>query len=151
MVREIWKVGEKSLNLKINGYGRQTSENLFILFNREKGVLSHEIVLAHLPPHWGLPLKERICSLGKQILSFKSNPQIRSDTVSTSKLKNKNDFFRFIRGYGKLSNVREKSGKSQGISRWMISGNPVMFVAEIALCGSVYDDFSQRESLCNEI
>ena len=40
------------------------------------GVLSHEIVSAHLPRYWGLPLKERICSLGKQILSFKSNPQI---------------------------------------------------------------------------
>ena len=39
-----WKVREKSGNLKINGYGRQTSENLFILFKREKDVLSHEIV-----------------------------------------------------------------------------------------------------------
>ena len=27
-----WKVREKSENLKINGYGRQSSENLFILF-----------------------------------------------------------------------------------------------------------------------
>ena len=71
-----WKVREKSGNLKINGYGRQTSENLFILFKREKNVLSHEIVWAHLPPHRGLLIKERICSLGEQILSFKSNPQI---------------------------------------------------------------------------
>ena len=39
-----WKIREKSGNLKINGYGRQTSENLFILFKREKDVLSHEIV-----------------------------------------------------------------------------------------------------------
>ena len=39
-----WKVREKSGNLKINGYGRQTSENLFILFKRGKDVLSHEIV-----------------------------------------------------------------------------------------------------------
>ena len=37
-----WKVGEKSGNLKING--RQSSENLFILFKRGKEVLSHEIV-----------------------------------------------------------------------------------------------------------
>ena len=48
MVREnlerTWKVWEKSGNLKINGYGRQTSENLFILFKRGKDVLSHEIV-----------------------------------------------------------------------------------------------------------
>ena len=36
-----WKVREKSGNLKITGYGRQTSENLFtfILFKREKDVL----------------------------------------------------------------------------------------------------------------
>ena len=39
-----WKVREKSGNLKINGYGRQFSENLFILSKRGKGVLSHEIV-----------------------------------------------------------------------------------------------------------
>ena len=39
-----WKVREKSGNLKINGYGRQSSENLFILFQRGKDVLSHEIV-----------------------------------------------------------------------------------------------------------
>ena len=71
-----WKVREKSGNLKINGYDRQTSENLFILFEGGKDVLSHEIVNAHLPPHWGLPLKERICSHGEQILSFRSNPQI---------------------------------------------------------------------------
>ena len=39
-----WKVREKSGNLKINGHGRQFSENLFILSKRGKGVLSHEIV-----------------------------------------------------------------------------------------------------------
>ena len=31
-----WKTREKSGNLKINGYGRQISENLFTLFKREK-------------------------------------------------------------------------------------------------------------------
>ena len=31
-----WKVREKSRNLKINGYGRQSSENLFILFKRKR-------------------------------------------------------------------------------------------------------------------
>ena len=36
MVREIWKVNEKSGNLKINGYEWQSSENLFILFKRER-------------------------------------------------------------------------------------------------------------------
>ena len=71
-----WKVSEKSENLKINGYGRQFSENLFILFKRGKDVLSQEIVYAHLPPCLGLLFKERICSLGEQILSSKSNTQI---------------------------------------------------------------------------
>ena len=33
----------------------------------------------------GLLLKERICSIGEQILSFISNPQIISDTVSNIK------------------------------------------------------------------
>ena len=34
-----WKVREKSGNLKINGNGRQTLENLFSLFIRGKDVL----------------------------------------------------------------------------------------------------------------
>ena len=39
-----WKVREKSGNSKRNGYGRQSPENLFILFKNGKDVLSHEIV-----------------------------------------------------------------------------------------------------------
>ena len=39
-----WKVRQKSRNLKINGYGRQSSEKLFILFRRGKDVHSHGIV-----------------------------------------------------------------------------------------------------------
>ena len=31
------------MNLKINGYGRQSSENLFILFKRGEDVHSHDI------------------------------------------------------------------------------------------------------------
>ena len=38
-----------------------------------------------------------------------------------------------MRGYGKLQNVREKSGKSQGILKWVISGNPVGVGIEVAL------------------
>ena len=34
-----WKVGGKSGNLKINGYCRKSSENLFIPFKRGKDVL----------------------------------------------------------------------------------------------------------------
>ena len=43
-LKRTWKVREKSGNLKINCYGRQSPENLFILFKRGKYVLSHEIV-----------------------------------------------------------------------------------------------------------
>ena len=64
-----WKVREKSGNLKMNGYGRQSSENVFILFKRGKDICI-------LMRQSKLLLKERICSLGEQILSFKSNPQI---------------------------------------------------------------------------
>ena len=39
-----WKVSEKSGSLKINGYGRQSKENLFILFKKRKVVHSHAIV-----------------------------------------------------------------------------------------------------------
>ena len=38
-LERIWKVSEKSGNLKINGYGRQTSENFCILLKRGKDVL----------------------------------------------------------------------------------------------------------------
>ena len=58
-----WKVREKLGDWKINGYGRQSLETLFILFKRGKDVHSLEIVKSHLPPHLGLLLKERICSL----------------------------------------------------------------------------------------
>ena len=38
------KVREKSGKFKINGYGRQSSENVFILFKSGKDLLSYEIV-----------------------------------------------------------------------------------------------------------
>ena len=102
-----WKVSEKSGNSNINGNGRKSSENLFILSKRGNGVLSHDIVQAHLPPHWGPVIKKRICSLWEQILSFKSNPQIGSDTVNTIKVKNKNDFFFICQRVWKSKNIRE--------------------------------------------
>ena len=73
-LEKTWKVRNKSGNLKINGYGRQTSENLFILFKREK------------------------------MYFF-----IRA-TVSTIKLKNKNDFFFICQRVWKTA----KSVKNQG-------------------------------------
>ena len=70
-----WAVREKSGNLKINGYGRQSLDYLFILFKRGKDVHSHEIVKGHLPPHWGLLLKERICSLGSKFFPLRVAPK----------------------------------------------------------------------------
>ena len=52
-----WKVRQKSGNLKINGYGRQSSEDLFILFRRGKDVHSHKIVLSSSPSACGATLK----------------------------------------------------------------------------------------------
>ena len=43
-IERTWKVREKSGSLIINGYGRQSSENLFILFKGGKDVHFHEIV-----------------------------------------------------------------------------------------------------------
>ena len=44
-LEKTWKVREKSGTSKVNGYGRQTSENVFIFFfKRGKDVLSHEVV-----------------------------------------------------------------------------------------------------------
>ena len=72
------KVREKSGNLKINSYSRQSSQNLFILFKREKHVLSHEIVWAHLPPPLGskffplrVTLKFEVIQLAPLNLSIK--------------------------------------------------------------------------------
>ena len=73
--------------------------------------------LSSSPSSLGLLLKERICSLGEQILSIKSNPDIWSDTVSTIKLKRENDFLS-VGGYGKLQNVREKSGSFEVDDKW---------------------------------
>ena len=69
-----WKVREKSGNLKIIGCGRHSSENLFC----SRGESMYFLMRQSKPIFLligGLLLKERICSLGEQILSFKSNPQ----------------------------------------------------------------------------
>ena len=42
--QEIEKGLGKSGNLKINGFVRQSSENVFILFKRGNGVHSHKVV-----------------------------------------------------------------------------------------------------------
>ena len=39
-----WNVSERSGNLNINGYSRQTLGNLIILFKRGKDILTYEIV-----------------------------------------------------------------------------------------------------------
>ena len=54
ILERTWDVREKSGNLKINGYDRQSSENLFSLVKRGKAVHFHEIVSA-----LGATLKEK--------------------------------------------------------------------------------------------
>ena len=49
----------------------------------------------------GYSYRKEFAPLGSQFFCFKSNPQIRSDTVSTIKVENENIFLSF-RGYGKL-------------------------------------------------
>ena len=61
----------------------------------------------------GLLLKERICSPRGANSSFKSNPQIGSDTVTTIKVKNKNDFFICQRVW-KTVKIREKLWEKSG-------------------------------------
>ena len=68
------KVREKSGNLKINGYGSQSSENLFILLRGERITFSRDS-LSPSPSAFGATLNEKNF-LREQILSFKSNPQI---------------------------------------------------------------------------
>ena len=68
-----WKVREMSGNLKINGYGSQSSENLFILFKEGKGCTFSRDSLSSSLSAFRATFKERICSLGEQILTFKSN------------------------------------------------------------------------------
>ena len=61
-----WKVREKSGTLKINGYDRQSSENLFILFKRGKDVHSRDS-LSPSPSALGAPLK------GKNLFPWGAN------------------------------------------------------------------------------
>ena len=68
-----WKVREKSGNLKINGYGRQSSKKYSV--QEGKACTFSLDSLSPFLPHRRLLLKERICSHGEQILSFKSNPK----------------------------------------------------------------------------
>ena len=88
-----WKVRENSENLKINGCIILQKTHLFS--SRGKDVLSLQKVRAHLRPHLGLLIQERICSHGEQILSFKSNLQLPSDTVSSVKFYCKIKFWIF--------------------------------------------------------
>ena len=79
----------------------------------EKGCTFSWDSLSPSPSALGLLLKERICSLGEQILSFESNPQIWSDTDNTIKVKNKNDFLSCQRIWKTVKcqeKIREKSG-----------------------------------------
>ena len=70
-----WKAREKSCNLKINGYGRQSPENLFILFKRGKYVLSREIVQAHLLFIWCYSERKEFVPLGSKFFPLRVAPK----------------------------------------------------------------------------
>ena len=57
---------------------------------------------------WGCSYRKEFAPIGEQILSFKSTPQIQSDTVRAIKVKNKNDFL-----IESMENYK-MSGKNQG-------------------------------------
>ena len=61
-----WKVREKSGNLKINGYGRQTSENLFFVQEGKRCTFSRDN-LSPSPSPFGAALK------GKNLLPWGAN------------------------------------------------------------------------------
>ena len=69
------KVGEFE-----NNWLWQSSENILIL-NKGKGCTFLSASPETAPPHQGLQLKERLCSMGEQILSFKSNPKFQSEKL----------------------------------------------------------------------
>ena len=100
--KRTWKVGEKSGNLKINGDGSLQKYIYIYMYSVHLGkdLLSRES--KPISSSLGVLLKEKNLLLGEQIFFFKSNPQFCSDMVSTILVKNKDDFFRSVRGFGKL-------------------------------------------------
>ena len=80
-VREIcgWQ-GKFRKDLQSQGKGEFKNKWLWQAVFRKflfcsRGERMYRYSLSPSPPHLGILLKERICSLGEQILSFKSNPQ----------------------------------------------------------------------------
>ena len=108
-----WKVREKSGNLKIIGYGRQSFRKFIYSVQEGKGCSFSWESLSPPPSALGATLKERICSFGEQIFSFKSNLQIWSDTVNTIKVSNKKNFLFFFYLSEGMENCK-MSGKNQG-------------------------------------
>ena len=62
---------------------------------------------AYLPPHWGLLLKKRICSLGEQILSFKSTPKF--EVIQLAPLKQRIKMFFYCQRVWKTVKCQEKT------------------------------------------
>ena len=75
--------------------------------------------------HWGLLLKERICSLREQIFPVRVTPKFEVMQLTTLKYRIKMIFFFWIcQRVWKTVKCQGKIGKSQRILKWMISGNP---------------------------
>ena len=115
-----------SSNLKINGYGRQSSENLFCSRGESiYNVCSLEIGLSPSPFSLGVTLK------GKNLLPWNLRLLLKERicSPSTIKVKNKKRFsFDLSDGMEKCKMLGKRSGKSQGILRLLISGNPALLI-----------------------
>ena len=96
MAREIQKGLRKSGKsqgiIKKNGYGRQLSENLFILFKREKDLQSHDSlspspsVLSPSPSALGSTLKRKeIAPMGSKFFHLRVTP--RFEVIKLTPLK----------------------------------------------------------------
>ena len=70
------------------------------------------------------PCPSSLGAMGNKFFPLRVTPKFEVIHLAPLNTRIKMWLFLSVRGYGKLQNVREKSGKSQGILRWMISGNP---------------------------
>ena len=108
--------------MEICGY--DSLHKVYLIFcPRGKGVAFREIVQVHLPSRRRTTVKGKNLFPWEEILSSKSSSQFSSDIIRTVKVKCKINFGS-IKGYVICKVVREYSGKSQGIFKWKMNGNP---------------------------
>ena len=79
----------------------------------------------YTPPHWGLPLMERIRP-HRGNFSLRASPSFYVILSALSKVR-VSAALRFINGNGELRNIKGNLGKSQGTLKLRIRGNPVIY------------------------